>query len=84
MLPFKDVVLALLATLAKQERIRPSERVAAGLARARNEGRIGGCPKAAVSASQIHKLAAQGLSALQIGARLVCSRMTLARRLADG
>jgi DNA invertase Pin-like site-specific DNA recombinase len=82
--PFKDVVLALLATLAKQERVRLSERVTAGLARARTEGRIGGRPKLVVSASKIHKLAAQGLSAVQIGARLGCSRMTVARRLADG
>jgi DNA invertase Pin-like site-specific DNA recombinase len=36
--PFKDVVLALLATLAEQERVRLSERVTAGLAR-RPEGR---------------------------------------------
>jgi len=82
--PFKDVVLALLATLAKQERIRLSERVTAGLARARKEGRIGGRPKLVVSGGKIHKLAGQGLSAIEIGRRLGCSRMTVARRLADG
>ena len=43
--PFKDVVLALLATHAKQERVRLSERITAGLARARKEGRIGGRPE---------------------------------------
>jgi len=80
--PFKDVVLALLATLAKQERVRLSERVTAGLARARKEGRIGGRPKLVVSASKIHKLADQGLSAVEIGKRLSCSRMTVARRMA--
>jgi DNA invertase Pin-like site-specific DNA recombinase len=79
--PFKDVVLALLATLAKQERVRLSERVTAGLARARKEGRVGGRPKVVVSASKIRKLADQGLSAVEIGARLGCSRMTVARRL---
>lgn len=41
---FKDVILALLSTLAKQERIRISERVIAGLAKARTQGRIGGRP----------------------------------------
>jgi DNA invertase Pin-like site-specific DNA recombinase len=46
--PFKDVVLALLATLAKQERVGLSERVTAGLARARKKGRIGGRPKLVV------------------------------------
>ena len=79
--PFRDVVLALLATLAKQERVRLSERVTAGLARARKEGRIGGRPKLVVSASKIRKLADQGLSAVEIGKRLGCSRMTVARRL---
>ena len=81
--PFKDVVLSLLATLAKQERVRVSERVTAGLARARKECRIGGRPKVIVSATRIRKLADQGLSAVQIGAQLGCSRMTVARRLAE-
>jgi DNA invertase Pin-like site-specific DNA recombinase len=41
---FKDVVLAILAVIAKQERIRISERVKAGLDRAASEGRKGGRP----------------------------------------
>lgn len=81
--PFKDVVLALLATLAKQERVRLSERVNAGLARARREGRVGGRPKVVASLPQMQKLAAQGLSAVEIGAELGVSRMTVARRLAE-
>jgi DNA invertase Pin-like site-specific DNA recombinase len=36
---FKDVVISLLATMAKQERIRMSERVNAGLALARRQGK---------------------------------------------
>lgn len=36
---FADAIIALLATLAKQERIRIQERVMAGLARARREGK---------------------------------------------
>ncbi len=79
--PFRDVVISLLAALANQERIRLSERVAAGLARARKEGRIGGRPKVIVSTSKIRKLAEQGLSAVQIGQRLGVSRMTITRRL---
>jgi DNA invertase Pin-like site-specific DNA recombinase len=79
--PFRDVVISLLAALARQERIRLSERVVAGLARARKEGRIGGRPKVVVSTRKIQKLADQGLSAVQIGAQLGCSRMTVARRL---
>ena len=41
---FKDVIIALLSTLAKQERLRASERVLAGLDRARKQGRVGGRP----------------------------------------
>jgi DNA invertase Pin-like site-specific DNA recombinase len=40
--PFKDVVLALLSVIAKQERIRISERVKAGLEKAAAAGRKGG------------------------------------------
>jgi DNA invertase Pin-like site-specific DNA recombinase len=43
---FKDAVLSILATIAKQERIRISERVHAGLARVRAEGKILGRPRA--------------------------------------
>jgi DNA invertase Pin-like site-specific DNA recombinase len=39
---FRDAVLSILATIAKQERIRLSERTVAGLERARKQGRIGG------------------------------------------
>jgi DNA invertase Pin-like site-specific DNA recombinase len=79
--PFRDVVISLLAALARQERIRLSERVVAGLARARREGRVGGRPKVVVSTRKIQRLADQGLSAVQIGSQLGCSRMTVARRL---
>lgn len=42
---FKDAIIALLAALAEQERVRLSERVVAGLERARNRGRVGGRPQ---------------------------------------
>ncbi len=42
---FKDAILALLATLAKQERIRLSERTRAGLERARRDGKQLGRPR---------------------------------------
>ena len=41
---FKDAVLAILAAVAKQERLRISERVKAGLDTARAKGRVGGRP----------------------------------------
>jgi len=43
--PFRDAVISIMATLAKQERIRLSERTKAGLAIARAKGRILGRPK---------------------------------------
>lgn len=81
---FRDAVIGILATVAKQERIRLSERVTAGLARAKREGRTGGRPKVVVSTTKMRKLADRGLSAVQIGAQLGVSRMTVTRRLATG
>jgi DNA invertase Pin-like site-specific DNA recombinase len=43
--PFADVVLSLLASLARQEKIRIGERTKAGIARARSMGRIIGRPR---------------------------------------
>src|SRR5258707_10883117 len=42
---FRDAVIGILAAVAKQERIRLSERTVAGLERAKAQGRIGGRPK---------------------------------------
>jgi len=42
---FKDVVLSIMATLAKMERERISERTKAGLVRARKEGKLIGRPR---------------------------------------
>src|SRR5580658_1158608 len=43
---FKEAVIGILAAVAKQERVRLSERTIAGLQRARAQGRVGGRPKA--------------------------------------
>jgi DNA invertase Pin-like site-specific DNA recombinase len=71
------------SALAGQKRIRLSERIVAGLARAKREGRIGGRSKIVVSETKMRKLAAQGLSAIQIGNQLGVSGMTVGRRLAE-
>jgi len=42
---FRDAVISILATIAKQERIRPSERTRAGIAQARRKGRQIGRPR---------------------------------------
>lgn len=49
---FKDVVISLLATMAKQERIRMGERVRAGLQLARSQGRRLGRPPLRVLSSK--------------------------------
>jgi DNA invertase Pin-like site-specific DNA recombinase len=43
--PFRDAVLAILACIARQERIRLSERTLAGLAKAKAQGKQSGRPK---------------------------------------
>ncbi len=58
---FKDAVLAILAVIAKQERIRISERTVAGLERARKAGRIGGRRALVCDRERIRELSAAGL-----------------------
>src|SRR6476646_3164955 len=55
---FRDAVLSILATIAKQERIRLSERTVAGLERARKQGRIGGRPRVVTDREKVAKLRA--------------------------
>jgi DNA invertase Pin-like site-specific DNA recombinase len=59
--PFKDVVVSLMATIAKQERLRISERTRAGLNRARREGKALGRPRVDVDVVKVRKLQAGGL-----------------------
>lgn len=59
---FKDAVLAILAVIAKQERVRLSERTLAGLARARKQGRVGGRPKVVCDRVKIERLYKTGQS----------------------
>jgi DNA invertase Pin-like site-specific DNA recombinase len=78
---FREAVLAILATIAKQERIRLSERVHAGLSRARAQGRVLGRPRAAVRAERVLKLRERGLSMRAIAAETGVSAMTVQRIL---
>jgi DNA invertase Pin-like site-specific DNA recombinase len=59
---FRDAVLAILAAVAKQERIRIQERVQAGLSRARAQGKVLGRPKAAVRHERVRELRDRGMS----------------------
>jgi DNA invertase Pin-like site-specific DNA recombinase len=68
--PFKEAVIAILGVIAKQERVRISERVRAGLNRAMAHGtRSGkpvGRPRAIFSRDEVNQLRQQGKSLRQI------------------
>ncbi|MDD2710728.1 MAG: recombinase family protein [Verrucomicrobiae bacterium] len=64
---FKDAVLAILACIAKQERIRISERTKAGLERAKRHGKRLGRPGISEAvAEQIRSLRAVGVSVREV------------------
>ena len=79
--PFRDVVISLLASLAKQERVRIQERVRAGLERAKvkgtKSGRAIGRPKAVFDRGLAKQLRQEGMS-------LGGHRPQAGRRAADG
>src|ERR1035437_4330218 len=77
--PFRDAVLGILAAIAKQERIRLSERVVAGLSRAKAQGKTLGRPKAAVRPERVLALRANGLSLRAIAGETGVSVMTIQR-----
>jgi len=80
---FKDAIISLLATLARQERVRLSERVLAGLERARAQGRVGGRPPLPEKMrSRVLRLRANGASMSQIAAQLHISKMSVSRIIA--
>lgn len=73
---FKEAVIGILAAVAKQERVRLSERTIAGLERARAQGRIGGRPKVQDDqkiVKALHRLRQQGRSIREIAAELSLS-----------
>jgi DNA invertase Pin-like site-specific DNA recombinase len=71
---FKDAVISIIATVAKQERVRLSERVKAGLDRTRARGTRLGRPPVSVSAAQVRELRAAGKSFQQISSELNISK----------
>jgi DNA invertase Pin-like site-specific DNA recombinase len=80
---FKDAIIGILAALAHQERVRLSERVVAGLERARKQGRVGGRPKIRRDrdndAAKIRQLREDGQSYGEIADELGRSRSDIAR-----
>jgi len=53
---FKEAVIGILAAVAKQERVRLSERTVAGLERARAQGRVGGRPATVDDYKTVHAI----------------------------
>jgi DNA invertase Pin-like site-specific DNA recombinase len=78
---FKDAVLSILATIAKQERIRLSERVQAGLAKARGEGRVGGRPRLVLNHARMMQLDEEGYSMREIAEEMGISPASVHRIL---
>jgi len=78
---FKDAVLSILATIAKQERVRLSERTIAGLEKARRAGRVGGRPSLIVNRGKIQKLSEQGKTTREIGREFGISAASVCRIL---
>ena len=82
---FKEAVIGILATVAKQERVRLSERTIAGLERAKAQGRVGGRPKAEEEdpklVANVVRLRSQGHSIRAIAAGVDKSPNTILRLL---
>jgi DNA invertase Pin-like site-specific DNA recombinase len=86
---FKDAIVSILATIAKQEKVRLSERVKAGLVRTAAKGtRLGPPPKDETVIDQVRKLKATGISNQAISKAMGISASTVAKYLvpvgADG
>jgi DNA invertase Pin-like site-specific DNA recombinase len=77
--PFADVVISLLSTIARQERIRIRERVAAGLARAAAKGRFPGRPQVKCDRDKVLALRAAGQSFGKIAKEMRLAKASVAR-----
>jgi len=75
----RDILLSVLASLAKQERVRISERTKAGLNTARKKGKRLGAPTKEHLRGDIEKLILQGLSKSAIAKKLKVSRNTVSK-----
>jgi DNA invertase Pin-like site-specific DNA recombinase len=76
---FRDAVIGILAAVAKQERVRLSERTVAGLERARAQGRVGGRPRVICDRTRVLALSKTGKSLGQIAIDLHLSKTTVSR-----
>jgi DNA invertase Pin-like site-specific DNA recombinase len=81
---FSEAIVGILAAVAKQERIRISERTKAGLERARKQGKQLGRPAKALDIRKARQLRAQGLSLRAVGKQLHASPALVLHRLKKG
>jgi DNA invertase Pin-like site-specific DNA recombinase len=82
---FKDAIISILATMAKQERVRISERVKAGLSRAKAQGRVGGRPSRvdATLLAKMIELKETGMSNRKIAKQLEVNHATVNKFLKE-
>jgi DNA invertase Pin-like site-specific DNA recombinase len=78
---FRDAVIAILAVIAKQERVRRSERASAAIARLRRQGRTDhlGRPRLVVDRDKARRLNREGWSVRKIAEAFGVSAMTVQR-----
>lgn len=76
---FREAVLAILAVIAKQERVRLSERTLAGLERARREGKELGRPKRICNRAKIREMREGGMSLGMIAKEFRLPKANVAR-----
>lgn len=81
--PMREAIIGLLAWLHEEERRQISERVHAGLRRARAQGKLCHRPKTRIDANEVHRLHSEGLSLNKIADQLGISKATVARRLKE-
>jgi len=80
---FRDAVIAILATIAKQEHARLSERVVAGLRRAKREGKILGRKRIILDREKVRAMHEAGQSVRSIAVTMGASKSLIGNILAD-
>jgi len=81
--PWGDLLVAFLAKIAALERQRMSERIRAGLARARREGRSIGRPRVVIDVVRAREMLDAGMSKAAVARKLQVSRSALTARLKE-
>ena len=82
--PAGELMIAIAAWIAQQERVRLSERTLAGLQRARKAGRIGGRPKVVCDRGKVERLAKAGKSLAEIADVVGVSKSSVHRIISAG